>query len=589
MGCLNFTKNAEPAFQKDGFVNWKKGKEKLSKHESSNAHKEACDKILSRTAPSVQNLISTKKMAEQNEAREMLMKLFSSLRFLANHGCAIRGHGDNHSIYRSLLRLRGDDDPRLFNWLSRSKSFIHNDIQNEMLCLMANDLLRNLLQRIRCSRFGYFSLIVDGTTDISGMEQMSICIRYVQDNLIPEELFFGLYDAPAADSETIVKIIKDVLQRFNLPINLLRGQCYDGASNMKGAHSGTQARILQEEPRALYIHCGNHSLNLAVQETCSTIKLLRDCFSETHRCATFFRESRVRSQILKDTSICLDEDEEQHTPTSSTCAKLRAICPTRFTVRHKAIKSLLDNYEAVLRALDKISESSTDAGSVAGAHYKELKKGSFYLSLLICDEIVGLCDHLSVILQSSNISVSGSLQAVEFVVKQLQTKRTDEQFQKLWTKADEACERMQLSRPKDPRTHRVPKRLEFSDQASEAHKFDAHQQFKVTFFQALDVAVNEIQRRFNQPAYRKLEILEKTLLTAARNQLLEEALEEKAFKDTVAIYDEFDQQKLKMQLQMLGNINQLNTCENLTEVRAHVFIYLFFQQTEHCLKSVQVM
>ena len=44
----------------------------------------------------------------------------------------------------------------------------------------------------------------------------------------------------------------------------MRGQAYDGASNMSGKTSGTAARVSSVYPLAQYTHCASHSLNLAV-------------------------------------------------------------------------------------------------------------------------------------------------------------------------------------------------------------------------------------------------------------------------------------------------------------------------------------
>ena len=119
----------------------------------------------------------------------------------------------------------------------------------------------------------------------------SICSRLVG----TRGVLWTTDDNPSADSETIVKVMKDVLLRFNLPINLMRGQCkamYE-ANYMKRVH--TQARI-QEETRVLFIHCNyNYSLNLAFQETCYLIKLQCVCFTRSSRCATFINDSRIRS------------------------------------------------------------------------------------------------------------------------------------------------------------------------------------------------------------------------------------------------------------------------------------------------------
>ena len=44
-----------------------------------------------------------------------------------------------------------------------------------------------------------FALIIDGTQDISGEEQISVCLRHVDDSLDVHEDFVGLY---AIDSAT---------------------------------------------------------------------------------------------------------------------------------------------------------------------------------------------------------------------------------------------------------------------------------------------------------------------------------------------------------------------------------------------------
>ena len=64
------------------------------------------------------------------------------------------------------------------------------------------------------------------------------------------------------DALTISNALKDVMLRCFLPLQQCRGQAYDGASNMAGHLSGVVVRLQREEPRAYYVHCLAHSLNL---------------------------------------------------------------------------------------------------------------------------------------------------------------------------------------------------------------------------------------------------------------------------------------------------------------------------------------
>ena len=93
------------------------------------------------------------------------------------------------------------------------------------------------------------------------------------------EEFVGLQLVDSIDAYTLVtlvRVMKDILLRFNLSLSRIRGQCYDGASSMAGARSGVATQLLQEESRALYTHCYGHALNLACSDTVKQCKLMRD-------------------------------------------------------------------------------------------------------------------------------------------------------------------------------------------------------------------------------------------------------------------------------------------------------------------------
>ena len=51
--------------------------------------------------------------------------------------------------------------------------------------------------------------------------------------------------------------------RYGLSISRLRGQGYDGVSNMQVEFNGLKTLILKENLDAFYIHCFAHQLQLA--------------------------------------------------------------------------------------------------------------------------------------------------------------------------------------------------------------------------------------------------------------------------------------------------------------------------------------
>ena len=65
-------------------------------------------------------------------------------------------------------------------------------------------------------------------------------------------------------SAGIKEAFLDVLDYHGLTICRLRGQGYDGASNMRGEFNGLQKLVRDEAPYAFYVHCFAHHLKLVV-------------------------------------------------------------------------------------------------------------------------------------------------------------------------------------------------------------------------------------------------------------------------------------------------------------------------------------
>ena len=78
-----------------------------------------------------------------------------------------------------------------------------------------------------------------------------------------------LYNVPGTTGDTISKMVFDVLMRLNLPLSGLRVQTYDGAANMSGVYNGCQAKVKEQQPLAIFFHCGVHMANLVMQQAVS--------------------------------------------------------------------------------------------------------------------------------------------------------------------------------------------------------------------------------------------------------------------------------------------------------------------------------
>lgn len=79
--------------------------------------------------------------------------------------------------------------------------------------------------------------------------------------------FFDIVHVEDTKACTLKNRICEVLSQHNLSIQNMRGQGYDGESNMKVEWNGLKALFLKDCPFAYYIHCFAHRLQLALVAT----------------------------------------------------------------------------------------------------------------------------------------------------------------------------------------------------------------------------------------------------------------------------------------------------------------------------------
>lgn len=85
----------------------------------------------------------------------------------------------------------------------------------------------------------------------------------------------------------------------DLLLSICRGQSYDNGSNMKGKNRGVQALIREENPRAFYLPCTSHNLNLILGDCCKSSERAINFFSLIQKIFTTFSGSVSRWTIFK--------------------------------------------------------------------------------------------------------------------------------------------------------------------------------------------------------------------------------------------------------------------------------------------------
>ncbi|XP_065315206.1 52 kDa repressor of the inhibitor of the protein kinase-like [Gordionus sp. m RMFG-2023] len=259
-------------------------------------------------------------------------------------------------------------------------------IQNEIIDVCNDLILRKVVANINKSPF--FSVLADESTDISGIEQMSLSARYLyseNDEVQIKEDFLQFIPIQDMRGECLADTIDVYLKKFKINVNFMRGQGYDGAPAMSGHLIGVLSHLIKKYPTAIYVYCSSHSLNLAISDCCS-IPVIRSTMGTIGKVYEMFKYPK-RSNVLKNI-LAKEEFGNNH--------KLVKMCPTRWILRHESVAVFLELVDPIIVALEEIC-GWTDTSVVAEANgiLKAIQDPEFLLAIncintLFCHTIL-LC------------------------------------------------------------------------------------------------------------------------------------------------------------------------------------------------------
>jgi hypothetical protein len=112
------------------------------------------------------------------------------------------------------------------------------------------------------------------------------------------ERFLTLHHVVDTTYEALKVALFGILDKYNLSISRIRGQGYDGASNMRGEFNGLQKKILDENPHAFYVHCFAHRLQLVIVSVSSCCSAIHDFFEYVSLIVTTTSASCKRRDAL---------------------------------------------------------------------------------------------------------------------------------------------------------------------------------------------------------------------------------------------------------------------------------------------------
>uniref|UniRef100_A0A8C5MVP0 Zinc finger MYM-type protein 1 n=1 Tax=Leptobrachium leishanense TaxID=445787 RepID=A0A8C5MVP0_9ANUR len=399
---------------------------------------------------------------EVEENRHYMKTIAEVLLLTAKNKIAQREHRCNsddlnHGNVREILYLIAKKDRIVEKKLNgpRNARYLHPSIQNELLAVMASLVREEIADSLKDSPF---SILADETKDRSKAEQLSVVVRYFYDQAVHER-FLKFYKADSLDAASLTDYIFDVLSSLGIDKNECVGQAYDGAAVMSGRINGVQARIQRKVPTALYVHCMNHRLNLAVVDTVKNVAEAAEFFAKLEKLYVFSSTSVVHSVF----------ERVQKEMSTKPVIKLKQLSDTRWTCQYAACKAVLQTLEPLLETLKLLSDGKNTERRIEANSILNFIDFNFLLSLVLFENILKRTQTLSNMLQAKDLDLASAVFLVRTVIEELEQVRNGDStptgsvqssaIEKVWVDAINLCIKCGIETPdsggdKPPRKRR---------------------------------------------------------------------------------------------------------------------------------------
>lgn len=504
------------SFAAQGISNWKKTLEKFRKHEKSEMHSKSlqfwreyqfCDEAVN------DSLSNHSKQIEGN--KKYLKLIIENILFLGKQCLLLRGNDQsvssvNKGNFLELLEIRAKDKGEEIFRLTNSQVDFYNStqIQNDIIEIIKTEMLQDIVNEINVS--SAFSIICDETTDSATKGQFSICVRYPQKTskaILIKERFLGFIDVEEMTGTNLHRSIKTYLQQIGVDLDKIRGQAYDSTSNWRGKFNKIAAEFKKEEPRALYLHCYAHFLDLAVIRFCKEVKELR---SALNTLSSLFNTIHGEMSVNFQNIYKLSQNKTCKKHTSQSC----------WTVHDRTLLSVIEGLPEVIETLEVLSShsSNTSLADELSDLLALVSKFEFIFCLKFLYRVLSVTGILSKELQSETIDIFSLSSKIEAILECLSSERNDTYFKTIWDGAEEVCQKItckgfEVERPSFQKRRKIQKTIDPSNSDSMFFPTSTEEQYKINiYYQGLDTILQNLKLCFSEFDYCKMKQISELLL-----------------------------------------------------------------------------
>ena len=140
------------------------------------------------------------------------------------------GNGLFLSLFDYTLR-QNQELAKAFSIIPKNATYTSHDIQNHIIELMSTIVTEQIVKDVGES---WFTLKVDGTKALTGSENVSIVVRYIDKDYKMQERLLSVQTTDKCDAQSLTNVVLEELSNAGLDANKILSQCYDGARVMSG-------------------------------------------------------------------------------------------------------------------------------------------------------------------------------------------------------------------------------------------------------------------------------------------------------------------------------------------------------------------
>ncbi|XP_060202974.1 uncharacterized protein LOC132631416 [Lycium barbarum] len=495
-------------YTKNGLRSWNRALERFRLHvgEVNSVHDKCFKKMLdlSNHHQSIQVVLEKHSEKEKNDYRMRLKASIDVARLLLHYGLPFRGHDEsesstNQGFFLGFLRWHGDKHPDV------GKVILENAPQNDTLTcpMIQKDIVHACAKETVKAIIGdlngdYFGILVDESKDISHKEQMVVVLRYVDKNGEVVERFIGLVHVSDTSACSLKKEIYSLLSNHSLSPSKIRGQGYDGASNMRGEINGLKTLIMKDSPSAYYIHCFAHQLQLTLVAIAKKHGDVEDFFDHVTNVlnvvgGSFKRRDLIHHHQAEKLEQLLESGEVHTGRGLNQMRGLQRPGDTRWGSHFKTLDNFIIIFSTIAHVLEVIKHEGSTSSDRNQAKYllTEIKTFKFVFMLHLMLKVLAMSNELSKILQKKDQDIINAVEFLNIAKERLQHMR-ETGWRPLLDDVSSFCDAQDILIPKLDESYFPGKSKRKSSGVSYSH----HLRIEI-FCAVIDVQLQELNDRFD--------------------------------------------------------------------------------------------